>query len=200
VEEHARVLDVLPQGRPDLPQRREPMAYALGERNFVLLELVIKPNASLTVGERVYVGREIEQREKVERVRGRIGYDDMTHAAQSELPFAIEEIVKINETRFMQFYNEAGPVTTRMHVLELLPGLGKKLMMAIVEERRRGGPFKSFKDLDERVKALHAPEKLIAHRIDLEIKDATQKYHLFVQPFRKEDEYGGGYGHERGRR
>ena len=154
---------------------------------------------SCTVGERLYVGKELDQRAKVERVRGRVKYEDMTHAAQSELPFVVEQIVKQEEARFIQFYNDAGPVTTRMHVLELLPGLGKKLMMAVIEEKRRGGPFKSFEDLDTRVKALHAPAKLIAHRIELEIKDPNQKYHLFALPMRKEDEDDWGHrGHGHG--
>ena len=64
---------------------------------------------------------------------------------------------------------------------ELLPGLGKKLMWAIVEERKKG-LFKSFKEMDDRVKALHQPEKLVAHRIEEEITDPNQKYHIFVQP------------------
>lgn len=198
MEEYAYVLDVMPQGRPDQRGRREPLAYAVGASNFVLLELVIKPDASMVVGERVYVGKELDEREKVERVRGRIAYDDMTHAAQSELPFVIEEIVKADAERFVKFYNEAGPVTTRMHVLELLPGVGKKLMQAIVNERKQGGAFKSFEDLDDRVKSLHGPEKLIAHRIELEIKDDSQKYHVFAQPYKREEEYGGrGGGHRR---
>ena len=199
MEEWAYIIDSLPQGRPDQPMRREPLAYAVGEKNFVLLELVIKGTVSCTVGERLYVGKELDQRAKVERVRGRVKYEDMTHAAQSELPFVVEQIVKQEEARFIQFYNDAGPVTTRMHVLELLPGLGKKLMMAVIEEKRRGGPFKSFEDLDTRVKALHAPAKLIAHRIELEIKDPNQKYHLFALPMRKEDEDDWGHrGHGHG--
>ena len=64
-------------------------------------------------------------------------------------------------------------------MLELLPGLGKKTMWAVLEERKKG-PFATFADLGTRVSAVHRPEKLIAKRIEMEISDPTQKYRLFV--------------------
>ncbi|MDX1611376.1 MAG: DUF655 domain-containing protein, partial [Candidatus Thermoplasmatota archaeon] len=177
MEEHAYILDYLPQGRPDQPSRREPVAYAIGEDQFVLFELIPKPGASLLVGDRVYIGKDQDEREKIDRVRGRIGYDEMTHNAQSEMSYVIEDIVKANEEKYLHIYNEGGAISTRMHVLELLPGLGKKLMNAILDERKKG-TFSTFEELDERVGPLHQPAKLIANRIEVEIKDETQKYHL----------------------
>lgn len=181
VEEHAFILDYLPQGRPDDPRRKDPVAYAVGEKNFVALEVVPKPGVNLLVGDRVGLLKE-DPTAPVEYVRGRIRYEDMTHAAQSELPYVLEQMVKAQEERFVRFYNDAGPITLRMHQLELLPGLGKKLMMAILDEKKKGGPFKSFKEMDERVKALHQPEKLIVNRILGEIQNPSEKYHLFVLP------------------
>ncbi len=190
MEDYVYILDFLPQGRPDDPRRREPVAYGIGERNFVLLELVPRPGTNMLVGDRATVGRDLPDRmgSPVDHVRGRVRVEDMTHAAQAELRPVLEQMVRAQEERFLRFFNEAGPITTRMHMLELLPGLGKKLMWAIVEERKKG-PFKSFKEMDERVKALHQPEKLIAHRIEQEITDATQKYHLFAQPPPTEEEF-----------
>lgn len=182
MEEYAYVLDYLPRGRPDNPRSKDPVAYAVGERNFVLLELVPKHDAALLVGDRVYIGKEPALKDKVDHVRGRVRFEDMPHAAQSELRPVLEQIVKADETRFVEFFNTAGPITTRMHMLELLPGLGKKLMWAIVDERKRG-TFKSLADLDTRVKALHQPAKLLAHRIEMEITGQHEKYHLFAQPF-----------------
>lgn len=182
MEDYAYVLDFLPRGRPDNPRSKEPVAYAVGERNFILLEVVPKHDAALLVGDRVYLGKEPPLKDKIDHVRGRVKFEEMTHAAQSELRPVLEQIIKVDETRYVQFFNEAGPVTTRMHMLELLPGLGKKLMWAIVDERKRG-PFKSLADLDTRVKALHQPTKLLAHRIEMEITDSHEKYHIFAQPF-----------------
>ena len=190
MEDYAYILDFLPRGRPDQQRSKEPLAYAVGERNFVLLELLPKSDASLTSGERAYVGKEPALKDKIVHVRGRVRFEDMTHAAQSELRSALERIITSDEERFIRFFNEAGPITTRMHMLELLPGLGKKLMWSILEERKKG-PFKSLKELDERVKALHQPVKLIAHRIEQEITDPHEKYHIFAQPF-IEREFGAG--------
>ena len=72
-----------------------------------------------------------------------------------------------------------GPISTRYHTLELLPGLGKKTLVAVLQEREKK-PFGSFKDLEERVSALHQPEKLIVKRIEQEMADPAQKYKLFV--------------------
>ena len=181
MEDHVYILDYLPKGRPDDPRRRDPVAYGLGEKNFVLLELVPKPNVTLLVGDRVAVTKDVPG-SPVDHVRGRVRYEEVTHAAQSELPYVIEQAVKAQEERFLRFYNESGPITLRMHQLELLPGLGKKLMMAILDEKKRNGPFKGFRDMDTRVKALHAPEKLITNRILGEIQNPSEKYHLFALP------------------
>lgn len=191
MEEYAYILDYLPRGRPDNPRSKDPVAYAVGESNFVLLELVPKPDASLLVGDRVYLGKEQALREKVDHVKGRVRHSDMTHAAQNELRFVVEDVVKKHEERFIKFFNDAGPITMRMHTLELLPGLGKKLMWAVINERKRG-PFKSFQDMAERVKALHQPAKLIAGRIETEITDPGQKYHLFALPFVERESHGYG--------
>ncbi|MHB8606142.1 MAG: DUF655 domain-containing protein [Thermoplasmatota archaeon] len=205
MEDYAYILDYLPQGRPDETRRTEPVSYGVGDKNFVLLELIARPGANMLVGDRVYLGRDPSLRDPspVDRVRGRVRQEEMTHAAQAELRPTLEMMVREQEERFIKFYNEAGPITTRMHMLELLPGLGKKLMWAIVEERKKG-PFKGFKDMGDRVKTLHQPERLIAHRIEIEINDPNQKYHLFVLPPMAEGEYdrrgpprgapGGGYG------
>lgn len=182
MEEWAYILDFLPNGRPDdVRSRKEPLAYGIGETRFVLLELVPAPGAIINVGDRVYLGKDEALREHIDHVRGRVSFERLTHNAQSDLRFVITDMVKKNEERFVKFFNEAGPVTTRMHMLELLPGLGKKLMWAIVEQRKKG-PFKSLEEMDERVKALHAPEKLIAQRIEAEIMNPGEKYHLFVAP------------------
>lgn len=182
MEDYVWVLDALPQGRPDAPpHRREPLAYGIGDTQFTLLELIPKPEAQLQVGERVYVGKEPTLRDKIAKVKGRVNHDQLTTAAQSELQYVLLEMVKKNEERFVKFFNDAPPITTRYHSLELLPGLGKKTMQGMLEERKKA-PFASFEEMVTRVHALHAPDKLIAHRIELELSNPTEKYHLFARP------------------
>jgi putative nucleotide binding protein len=36
-------------------------------------------------------------------------------------------MVKEQEERFVEFFNKAEPITTKLHQLELLPGIGKRL-------------------------------------------------------------------------
>ncbi|UCG70051.1 MAG: DUF655 domain-containing protein [Thermoplasmata archaeon] len=180
MEDYAYILDYLPQGRPDEKRyKRGPIAYGLGTFQFKILELSPKSDATLQVGEKVYIGKEAEKRRKILHVKRRIGYNDLTNAAHSELPFIIMEIIKADPERFLKVYNEAQAITTRLHMLELIPGLGKKTMWAIIEERKKG-PFKSFEELETRVGALHHPEKHLAQRIELELSDPHQKYHIFV--------------------
>jgi len=180
LEDYAYILDYLPQGRSDKRHfRREPIAYALGEEAFKLFELTPKENVPLTIGEKVYIGKSVEMRNAILHVKRRIRYDDLTNAAQNELPLVIHDIVMARETDFVRFYNESRAITTRFHMLELLPGLGKKSMWAIIEERKKE-LFKSFKDIEERVSSIHRPDKLLARRIESELAEAEQKYHLFV--------------------
>ena len=91
MEEHAFVLDYLPKGRPDDPRRKDPIAYGVGDKNFVVLELVPKPGVNLLVGDRIGLLKE-DASSPIEFVRGRARFEDMTHAAQSELPFVLARL------------------------------------------------------------------------------------------------------------
>lgn len=116
----------------------------------------------------------------IDHVRRRLGYPELTTAARTELTLVLEKIVLADPPRFLRFYNEAPAVSRRFHLLELLPGIGKKTMQAIVDERRRG-PFASFADLEARVH-LKSPEKLLVGRIEQELSGVEDKYRLFVAP------------------
>ena len=54
-EEHAIVLDYLPYGYP-LEKKMMPVAQAIGEKNFTLLELVPRRGIKLELNEKVYIG------------------------------------------------------------------------------------------------------------------------------------------------
>ena len=178
-EEIARVLDYLPYGRtPDSrTYQKQPLVQAVGETNFVLMEMTPKEGVVPVAGTRVYIGS--GSRDVIDHVNRRIDYSELSNSAKLELPFVIQTIVLEDEARFIRYFNDAGPITTRMHALELLPGIGKKLMWSVLNERKKG-PFKSFADLVERVKGLHNPEKLIAKRIEDELMDDRIKYRVFT--------------------
>ena len=178
-EEVARVLDYLPYGRtPDTRSyQKQPIVQAVGETNFVLMEMTPKEGVVPVAGTRVYIGS--GSRDVIDHVNRRIEYIELSNSAKLELPFEIQTIVLEDEPRFIRYFNEAGPITTRMHALELLPGIGKKLMWAVLTERKKG-PFKSFVELMERVKGLHNPEKLITKRVEDELMDDKIKYRVFT--------------------
>lgn len=180
-EDRGVVLDFLPQGHPSDPRPihlREPLAQILGDTFFTLLEVVIAKDATFLPHERVFIGK--GERGNVERVKRRIGYEELTAAAKAELPSAIESLVAEAPERFVEFFNRAAPLTTRFHQLELVPGIGKKLMWAILEERKKS-PFADFEDIEKRMKGLANPKGLIAKRIEMELQ-GIDRYRIFVRP------------------
>lgn len=108
----------------------------------------------------------------------RLKYDDLTPQAKEVLPKVVETIVREKEAKFVQFFNTSGPLTLKLHSLELLRGIGKKTLNAILEERRKR-PFRSYDDIKARV-GVDAVELLI-DRILLELQGGEQ-YYLFVAP------------------
>ena len=111
-------------------------------------------------------------------IRGRIEPKDLTASARDELPDIIDKIIKGRPQRFVDFFNKSGPLTTRMHCLELLPGIGKKHLWAIIDARKEK-PFESFEDVKKRVPLLPDPEKLIIRRVLVELGN-EDKYKVFV--------------------
>ncbi len=178
-EEITIVLDFLPNGYP-FDQKpmymKTPIAQAIGKQRFVLLELVPKKGIHLQPYEEVYIGE--GKRDKIHHIMGRLTPDKLTQTAKAELELVIKDIVKKEEKRFVDFFNNAQPLSTRMHQLELLPGLGKKHMWEILDARKEK-PFENFKDIKRRVKLMPDPEKAIIRRILKEIS-GSEKHRIFV--------------------
>ena len=178
-EEHAIVLDFLPNGYPfdNRPSHRKtPIVQALGKEHLSLLELTPKPGIIIQPHEDVYIGE--GKRDKISHVLGKLETDKMTYTARSELEFCIKQMVEADEPKYVAFYNKAQPMTMRMHQLELLPGVGKKHMQEIVGAREEK-PFESFDDIRARVKLLPDPKNLVIKRITNEIL-GLEKHRLFV--------------------
>jgi putative nucleotide binding protein len=178
-EVNAIVLDVLMKGHPDDPRpvfKREPIVQAVGVSQFKLLELVPK-TLDIGIHEIVYIGD--GERDKIERVKRRISYDELTQTARVELPYVIERLVAEKETEFVQFFNKSISITPKLHMLHLLPGIGKKLMWEILAEREKK-PFESYADISQRIKSIPHPEKMVANRILEELQDPNVKYHVFT--------------------
>ena len=181
MEESAYILDYLPQGVPTSGfGKKEPVCYALGDTEFKLFELVAKPNAIVNIGERTFIGKDSDtkKRDIIDHVKRRVTYNDLTSNAMSELEFVVTDIVNNNQDRFIDFINKAEAISMRKHSLEELPGLGKKSLNIILDERKKGS-FKDFDDLAART-GIKSPQKLIVDRILLEIEDPDRKHYLFI--------------------
>ena len=174
-DEYLIILDFFPHGKPG-DKRAEPLAQGIGQDFFNLLEVVIKEGISVKPLDKVYIGE--EKRDEVKYIRGRIRYEELTTYAKDLLEKVVEEIIDKNEKRFVEFFNRAGPLTTRLHSLELLPGIGKKHMWEIIQERKKK-PFENFEDLQKRIPMLPNPKKMIIKRIIEELQN-KDRHRLFI--------------------
>ena len=176
-EEYAYVLDHVERGKSSTVRGREGIIVtAIGEDRLTILEILGVADSTFDVSERIYIGK--EGRTKVQSVLGKMSYAKISQTAQSELPGVIEKIVMQNEKRFIDYLNNAQPLTPRIHALELIPGIGKTYMKIMLEEREKT-KFESFEDLQNRV-GLKEPIKQITKRIMEEITGEA-RMNLFVK-------------------
>lgn len=173
LEEYARVLDYLPTGK-SFSVRSEPIVQMIGENRFTLLEAVPK-SAEIKIEEKLYIGKGV--RDKISLIKSRLAYENLTEGSRSELPNAVSSIIKNEEAKFVGFFNNASSLNIRMHVLELLPGVGKKHLQAIIDAREEK-PFESFEDISKRVALLQDPVKLLTERVLMELKGESRFYVL----------------------
>ncbi len=176
-EEFAYVLDFMPRGKSEAIRGREgPIVQAIGAERLTLLELLAMENKDFEPGDRVKIGK--EGREKIISVLGKLAYEELSPEAKASLPTVVEALVKENEQRYVDYFNEVQPLTPRLHGLELIPGIGKTFMKEILETRERR-PFSSFDDIQTRV-GLRDPAKMIAKRI-IEELEGDSRVNLFVR-------------------
>lgn len=174
-DDYIIVLDFLSRGRAD-SRTAEPIVQGIGNKFMSLLEIILKHGTDAKPKELIYIGE--KKRDRVKYIRGRIKYEELTNFAKKELESVIDDIIDENEKRFVDFFNKSGPITTRLHTLELLEGIGKKHMWAIIDARKER-KFKSLDDLKKRVEMLPDPRKMIKKRIIEELKE-SDRHRLFV--------------------
>ena len=176
-EEYAYVLDYTSKARSKTVRGREGIIVtAVGEERLTLLEILGSENSIFEIGEKIYIGK--EGRTKVQSVLGKLDYENISSTAQNEVTSVVESIVTNNEHRFVDYVNNAQPLTPRKHSLELIPGIGKTYLKLILEQISRN-KFSDYQDMEERA-GLKDPVHHITKRIMEEITGETQ-FHLFVK-------------------
>lgn len=176
-EEYVYVLDYFLDGYIDIVSGRrigKLVVQVIGEKVFMFFEVILK--IDFMFYERVFIGK--GNRDKILFINKRIFYDEFIDIVKVEFLYVVEEIVKNNEERFVQFFNMVLLIINRFYSFEFLFGIGKKYMWEIIEERQREF-FKSFEDLKQRVKGFFDFVKMIVKRIVDEFQD-KDRYKLFV--------------------
>jgi putative nucleotide binding protein len=174
-EEHAIILEYLPNGYP-LEGKMMPIAQAIGQTNLTLLELVPRRGETLEIGEKVYIGE--GKRDKIYYILGRLHREKLTEAAKEQLEEFVNELVKEKEEEFVEFFNKSEAINKRIHQIELLPGMGKKHMMEILDQRKEEA-FKSFEEIKNRIQNLPDPKTSVEKRIMQELTN-MERYNLFT--------------------
>lgn len=172
-EEYAIILDIFKPSQ----FKDETVIQAIGETLFTLLELAPKPGVELRIGDRVYIGD--GKRDDIQFIKRAIWPDKLTIDSKDELEYVLIDLVNQRESEFINFFNNAGGITIRRHALELIPGIGKKHLKDLIDERDNKF-FESFKELSERCTFLSNPQKAIADRIIAEMNDQAD-FKLFVR-------------------
>lgn len=175
-EDNAIILDFLPYGYP-MGGKMMPVAQAVGENTFTLLELTPRRGVTLGQKEKVYIGP--GKRDKIYFIIGRLPREKLTETAKIQLKEFVEEKVGEQEKKFLDFFNQASPINTRLHQLELLPGFGRKHTQELVKAREEK-TFESFDDIKKRVPNLPDPRKAVEKRLLEELLE-RQRFNLFAK-------------------
>ena len=179
------ILDILQHGGIDKADHQwNPIAQILEGSKFQLYEIRLNKSkiTDRHLQEKIIVS---ENQDIFERIQRKITFLELTPTSSSTLDVVIGQYVNENEQRFIEFINKSGPITIKRHSLEVLPGIGKKLMWEIINNREKP-PFKSFEDLHARVPGFK-PVETFRKRIIEEISDDELKHYLFVKRFRRRE-------------
>lgn len=178
MEEYAWVIEYLPQGKAT-HSAKGGVVQLLGHQFFTLLEATVKPNAQISINQKIYIGK--DERKEIGRILGRLSYAQLTQGARENLSNVLKSIILEREEYFITFLNKASPISMRVHQLELLPGIGKKHLENLLSEREKK-PFENFNDLKTRLRSIADPSLLFVHRILNEL-EGKEKHYLFLRPF-----------------
>jgi putative nucleotide binding protein len=171
------VIDFYPQGK-SLSRKRfndyNPLVVVITTNFFQFYDVILSVESKFTAGDKL----KINPRNKSILHLDKLNYSQLSNSALNQLPSIVQEIVSAFEDSYVSFINQAHPLTTQMHQLLLLPGVGQKRMWAILEARKKAS-FSSFNDFSERT-GISDPNTLFSGRILLELENSP-KYRLFTK-------------------
>jgi putative nucleotide binding protein len=170
------VIDFYPQGK-SLSHRRfedyNPLVVVVTVEKFHFFDVVLTVGSNYSIGEDLLLSPRNRNILRIIQIR----YNQLSSSALNNLPTMVRKIVEASESRYINFLNKAHPLTSQMHQLQLLPGIGQKRLWAILEARK-SNPFSSFSDFSTRTN-ISDPMSIFTKRILLELKNSP-KYYLFT--------------------
>ena len=144
-----RILDSEPQGvSPGV-------SHAITERGLYLIRF-----RGGSTGERIVMNNG-------EGIVGMLRFRDLSAPTQSDLPSVLTEIINANPEIFLVFYNRGGPINRKMHMFQLLPGIGPSTAQEMV--KKRGSGWADFTSVSEDC-GFDAAAAL-ANRFNVELRD-----------------------------
>ncbi len=171
------VIDFYPQGKSLSRRPSEdynPQAVVVTVDSFQFFDIFLIVGLKLSIKDSLMLNTKNRNILRLNQIR----YSQLSHSALEVLPSIINQIVDTFESRYVSFLNQAHPLTTQMHQLQLLPGIGQKRMWAILEARKKAS-FTSFIDFTRRT-GISDPMSLFSSRILMEL-ESSQKYFLFTK-------------------
>ena len=148
------------------------VVVAISEGKMLLCRLEPKQGSEpLLTTTRVYIGTDAAKRVNVERVLGMTNLGRVANHVKADLPLVIQIFIEENEKNFIDtFFNRAGNMSLKQHSSELLPGVGNKKAMQMVEAHGSSG-FETLAALNEAC-GIDAAD-LLAKRFHTELDDRT---------------------------
>ena len=150
----------------------EGVITAITEGKLFMCRLSVKKGIEpLNPTDRIYIGLDQSKKVHVDSFIGGAKLDLMSNFARQDMPLVIQLFIEDNSNHFVKsFFNAAGNLSLKQHAFELLPSIGNKKAVQMVQERGSSG-FKSMEALNQSCN-IDAAE-LLAKRFINEIEDQT---------------------------
>jgi len=129
---------------------KEHVVTAMSEKTLAFCRLKVRTDCDLIIpSQRLYIGTDGAQRDEVIGILGMARRDRMSNMAKMDLPLVVQMFVEEHAQYFIdEFYNKAGPISLKVHGFELLPDVGKKKALQMVDARNSVGVFASLEELN----------------------------------------------------
>lgn len=154
-------------------KKEYPVVYVIGKDYYSILKLYLKRPLTVVVGDLIDLNTKKNDFQLIKRVTS----EKIPKGSEFALEDIVNKLIKEQEPKFVEFFNEAKPITTKLHQLKLLPGVGQKRMWTIIDTRKTQ-PFQNYSDIEERIGI--DPIPLISGRIMEELK-GKERYPLFTR-------------------